>query len=174
VSEEKEKGQRVTDSPREGESSQFKYLPFTVSDVARAIYWRRAAFITKKSGFTLYWDAYHGNFVALGRGEKLDNWYMIKLYHWTESQLEDTTDLDFMITNDHLYYEYKHDKTFNSPCYTFKNFLAIKNRFDERFEMWLARRIRLQGLVKKWEEEYAKVIKKVPEWAPSLNKVDLL
>jgi len=137
----KEKG--VAENPALGEKSA---LPFSSSDVAKAIRWRRPASIAKKTGFTLYWDAWHAHFVLSGRGERLaKDWYIIPLCHWTENQLDNAT----------------------------KDF--ISQNYDERFVAWLSKRIEEQGLEQKWAEDYANVMKKMPEWAPSLNKkADLL
>jgi len=165
---------------KEKRMNRAKVLPFTEEHVAKAIRWRRPGFIDKKTGFTLCWDAWHGNFVALTRGRKLmKEWDIIPLYHWSEKELKLARDDDFIFRDkdgrDPLYEEYKKDEIFGPP-WTFKDFLATRNHFDERFDMWLARRMREEGLVEKWTEKYNDVMKKVAEWAPSLNKeeVDLL
>jgi hypothetical protein len=116
-------------------------LPFSPQDVAKAIRWRRPGFVGKKSGFTLYWDAYHGNFVISGRGERLaKEWYIIPLYHWSEKYLDKAT----------------------------KDFFS-KN-YGERFDNYVLKRIEEEGLEQKWAEQYASVMKKMPPYAPCFTK----
>jgi len=130
-------------------------LPFSPQDVGRAIWLRRPARIQKKTGFTLHWDAWHANFVVSARGESpAKEWYVMSLFHWTEKELAEA------------------DKNlFISGGSGVEGLLQER----ERFAAWLAKHIEEEGLPQKWAEDYANVMKKMPEWAPSLNKkADLL
>ena len=130
-------------------------LPFTPQDVGRAIWLRRPARIQYKTGFWLCWDAWHAEFISVERGwySMLHEWYVIPLYHWTEKELVEA------------------DKNLFSGGHGVEGLLQER----ERFAAWLAKRMQEQGLEQRWAEQYAAVMKKMPEYAPCFTKkADLL